>query len=87
MQRTVAALGRIDGCFANAGIGGNKGPFDVITAEVWRKTMRVNLDGAFFTFAQLKQTTQLPSELLPTHRLPGPNEAAKANKQIPQFEA
>lgn len=49
MQRTIAALGRIDGCFANAGVGGNKSPFDAMTAEVWRKTMRVNMDGAFFT--------------------------------------
>ncbi|SPK74373.1 putative oxoacyl carrier protein reductase, Short-chain dehydrogenase/reductase SDR (plasmid) [Cupriavidus taiwanensis] len=50
MARTVAALGRIDGCFANAGVGsGSKAAFDQLATEAWRRTLRVNLDGAFFT--------------------------------------
>lgn len=48
---TVEALGRIDGCFANAGVSGRTGgkPFFEMSAEEWRRVMRVNLDGAFFT--------------------------------------
>jgi NAD(P)-dependent dehydrogenase (short-subunit alcohol dehydrogenase family) len=49
--RTVEALGKIDGCFANAGVSGRSGgkPFFEMEAEEWRRVMRVNLDGAFFT--------------------------------------
>src|SRR6202142_1441537 len=49
--RTVEALGRVDGCFANAGVSGRSGgkPFFEMAAEEWRRVMRVNLDGAFFT--------------------------------------
>ena len=47
---TVATMGRVDGCFANAGVigRGNKAFVDM-SAEEWRRVMRVNLDGAFFT--------------------------------------
>jgi NAD(P)-dependent dehydrogenase (short-subunit alcohol dehydrogenase family) len=49
--RTVAAMGRVDGCFANAGVSGRGGrSFSEMSAEEWRRVMRVNLDGAFFTF-------------------------------------
>jgi NAD(P)-dependent dehydrogenase (short-subunit alcohol dehydrogenase family) len=48
-DRTVAALGRVDSCFANAGVGGRAPSFLAMTAEEWRRVMRVNLDGAFFT--------------------------------------
>jgi NAD(P)-dependent dehydrogenase (short-subunit alcohol dehydrogenase family) len=46
---TLAARGRIDSCFANAGV--TKGPpsFTEMTANEWRRVLRVNLDGAFFT--------------------------------------
>jgi NAD(P)-dependent dehydrogenase (short-subunit alcohol dehydrogenase family) len=49
--RTVETLGRVDGCFANAGVSGRSGgkPFFEMAAEEWRRVMRVNLDGAFFT--------------------------------------
>ncbi len=49
--RTVETLGRVDGCFANAGVSGRSGgkPFFEMTAEEWRRVMRVNLDGAFYT--------------------------------------
>jgi NAD(P)-dependent dehydrogenase (short-subunit alcohol dehydrogenase family) len=48
---TLRVLGRVDGCFANAGISsGKQTPFTEFTADDWRRVLRVNLDGAFFTF-------------------------------------
>jgi NAD(P)-dependent dehydrogenase (short-subunit alcohol dehydrogenase family) len=49
---TVGALGRVDGCFANAGVSGRGGSasFAEMSAEEWRRVLKVNLDGAFFTF-------------------------------------
>jgi NAD(P)-dependent dehydrogenase (short-subunit alcohol dehydrogenase family) len=48
--QTLAALGRVDGCFANAGVGGRgAASFLDITSEEWRRVLQVNLDGAFFT--------------------------------------
>lgn len=46
---TVAGLGRVDACFANAGVAGQAPSFLEMTAEEWRRVMRVNLDGAFYT--------------------------------------
>ena len=50
--QTVRELGRVDGCFANAGVIGRDGSasFVDMSAEEWRRVLRVNLDGAFFTF-------------------------------------
>ncbi|HEY3044398.1 MAG TPA: SDR family NAD(P)-dependent oxidoreductase, partial [Vicinamibacterales bacterium] len=48
---TVETLGRVDACFANAGVGGGgraRNFAEMPTAE-WRRVMNVNLDGAFFT--------------------------------------
>jgi NAD(P)-dependent dehydrogenase (short-subunit alcohol dehydrogenase family) len=48
---TVRVLGRVDGCFANAGVSGRgAGSFLEIGAEEWHRVLGVNLDGAFFTF-------------------------------------
>jgi hypothetical protein len=47
---TLAAHGRVDGCFANAGIGGRGTRFDAMTTEEWQQILSVNLDGAFHTF-------------------------------------
>lgn len=47
---TVEALGKVDSCFANAGIGGVPSRFTDLSAEEWRRVMRVDLDGVFFTF-------------------------------------
>ena len=48
---TLRVLGRVDGCFANAGIsGGRSGPFVDRTAEEWDRVLDVNLRGAFLTF-------------------------------------
>jgi NAD(P)-dependent dehydrogenase (short-subunit alcohol dehydrogenase family) len=49
--RTLEEMGRIDGCFANAGIGGGgAASFLEMTSELWHRVLRVNLDGAFYTF-------------------------------------
>jgi len=48
---TVAGLGRVDACFANAGVSGRRDPapfWEMPTAE-WRRVLAVNLDGAFYT--------------------------------------
>jgi NAD(P)-dependent dehydrogenase (short-subunit alcohol dehydrogenase family) len=44
----LADFGRIDSCFANAGIGGG-GPITEWSLEAWRRVSRVNLDGLFLT--------------------------------------
>jgi NAD(P)-dependent dehydrogenase (short-subunit alcohol dehydrogenase family) len=47
---TLAQFGRVDACFANAGISSGKAtPFPEFTAEDWHRVLRVNLDGAFYT--------------------------------------
>jgi NAD(P)-dependent dehydrogenase (short-subunit alcohol dehydrogenase family) len=48
---TVRHFGRVDACFANAGVIGNqdlKSFVEMSTGE-WRRVMRVNLDGVFYT--------------------------------------
>jgi NAD(P)-dependent dehydrogenase (short-subunit alcohol dehydrogenase family) len=46
---TLAALGRVDACFANAGTYGRKMRFTDLDREEWHRVTRVNLDGAFYT--------------------------------------
>lgn len=49
--QTVAAMGHVDGCFANAGVSGRGGAtFLQMTSEEWHRVTRINLDGAFYTF-------------------------------------
>lgn len=49
--RVLDHFGRVDSCFANAGIGGGRStPFADYSTETWRRVLRVNLDGAMFTF-------------------------------------
>lgn len=51
METTLAAFGRVDGCFANAGIGGGgRRSFIDRTAEEWRTMFDTNLDGVFHVF-------------------------------------
>lgn len=45
---TLEKFGRVDACFANAGVGGG-GPFAELTREQWQRVLSVNLDGLFFT--------------------------------------
>jgi NAD(P)-dependent dehydrogenase (short-subunit alcohol dehydrogenase family) len=48
---TVRTLGRVDGCFANAGVGGRGvASFVEMSAAEWNRVLRVNLNGAFHTF-------------------------------------
>lgn len=49
LAATVAHFGRLDSCFVNAGVGGQAPSFVGMTEDEWRRVMRVNLDGAFFT--------------------------------------
>jgi NAD(P)-dependent dehydrogenase (short-subunit alcohol dehydrogenase family) len=47
---TLEALGKVDSCFANAGIGGGAPSFEQFTLDSWRRVTRVNLDGVMLTF-------------------------------------
>ena len=49
---TVKTLGRVDGCFANAGVSGRGGhkTFADLSTQEWHRVTRINLDGAFYTF-------------------------------------
>ncbi len=49
MEGTLAALGRVDACFANAGTYGLKRKFAELDSGEWHRVTRVNLDGAFHT--------------------------------------
>jgi NAD(P)-dependent dehydrogenase (short-subunit alcohol dehydrogenase family) len=49
MAATVDTLGKVDSCFANAGVGGRAASFLELSVEEWRRVIRVNLDGSFFT--------------------------------------
>ena len=49
-EQTLATHGRVDGCFANAGIGGRADVFDEMEKAEWERIMAVNLDGVFHTF-------------------------------------
>jgi NAD(P)-dependent dehydrogenase (short-subunit alcohol dehydrogenase family) len=49
---TLSAFGRVDACFANAGVsgrGGAPGGFARMSTAEWRRVLGVNLDGVFFT--------------------------------------
>ena len=48
---TLDSFGRVDGCFANAGIGGGgRRSFVERSAEEWRSMFSTNLDGVFHVF-------------------------------------
>jgi NAD(P)-dependent dehydrogenase (short-subunit alcohol dehydrogenase family) len=50
MAETLRVLGRVDGCFANAGVSGRgTASFLALSAQEWRRVLAVNLDGAFYT--------------------------------------
>lgn len=48
--KTVEGLGRVDSCFANAGVGSRGTPFVKMSITEWRDIFRVNMEGVFFTF-------------------------------------
>ncbi len=50
MGKALDAFGRVDGCFANAGVGGGgRRSFLERPLEEWRKLLATNLDGAVLT--------------------------------------
>lgn len=49
MAEALSTMGRIDACFANAGVAGRAPSFLEMTTDEWRRVLSVNLDGAFFT--------------------------------------
>jgi NAD(P)-dependent dehydrogenase (short-subunit alcohol dehydrogenase family) len=51
MKATLDSFGRVDGCFANAGIGGGgRRAFIDRTEDEWRGMFATNLDGVFHVF-------------------------------------
>jgi NAD(P)-dependent dehydrogenase (short-subunit alcohol dehydrogenase family) len=48
-EETVATLGGVDSCFANAGVGSGGVPFLEMSLDEFRRVTRVNLEGAFLT--------------------------------------
>lgn len=42
--------GRIDACFANAGVGGGAAPLVEMSLEEFRRVQRINVEGVFLTF-------------------------------------
>jgi NAD(P)-dependent dehydrogenase (short-subunit alcohol dehydrogenase family) len=48
---TLKRFGRVDGCFANAGVSGrgNTKTFTEMTTDEWHRVLKVNLDGVFWT--------------------------------------
>lgn len=49
MARTVASMGNVHACFANAGVGGRAPSYLEMTTEEWHRVLAVNLNGFFFT--------------------------------------
>ncbi|MGI9123710.1 MAG: SDR family NAD(P)-dependent oxidoreductase, partial [Mycobacterium sp.] len=49
LAQTLETFGRIDSCFANAGVPGQSAPIDQMSTQDWRRVMSVNLDGQFYT--------------------------------------
>ncbi|HYF57694.1 MAG TPA: SDR family oxidoreductase [Burkholderiaceae bacterium] len=47
---SVAALGRVDACFANAGVSSKGIPMLEMSLEEFRRVQRINVEGVFLTF-------------------------------------
>jgi NAD(P)-dependent dehydrogenase (short-subunit alcohol dehydrogenase family) len=57
--QSVAALGRIDACFANAGVSSKGTPLVDMGLDEFRRVQRVNVEGVFLTFrAAARQMVQ-----------------------------
>jgi NAD(P)-dependent dehydrogenase (short-subunit alcohol dehydrogenase family) len=48
--KTIETLGRVDSCFANAGIGTMGTAFHEMTMDEWRMLFSINMDAVFLTF-------------------------------------
>jgi len=49
-------FGRIDSCFANAGMGLASPSFEDMNTDTWRKIMNVNMEGAFWTLREASKS-------------------------------
>lgn len=49
-------FGRIDSCFANAGVGRSSASFVEMTTEDWRYNMHINMEGAFWTLREASRS-------------------------------
>lgn len=47
---SAAALGRVDACFANAGVSGKGTPMMEMSLDEFRRIQRINVEGVFLTF-------------------------------------
>lgn len=56
MAAVEGHFGRIDSCFANAGMGLASPSFTEMTTETWRKIMNVNMEGAFWTLREASKS-------------------------------
>ena len=52
MAETLERFGKVDACFANAGVGSRGTRFVDMTVEEWRDIFRVNMEGVFFTLQE-----------------------------------
>jgi NAD(P)-dependent dehydrogenase (short-subunit alcohol dehydrogenase family) len=52
MAETISALGRLDACFANAGVSNSWKSFLDMGGEAYRRLMSINLDGAMWTLRE-----------------------------------
>ena len=72
MAATLDSFGRVDGCFANAGIGGGgRRAFIDRTEEEWRTMFATNLDGVFHVFQAAARHMTERAELGRSVRPPG----------------
>ena len=76
VQSSFAAVldrfGRVDGCFANAGVTGRNRSFLDISAQEWRRVLSVNLDGVFHTYqAMMRHVLERAEKGDPGGRLVG----------------
>jgi NAD(P)-dependent dehydrogenase (short-subunit alcohol dehydrogenase family) len=46
---SLDVLGRVDACFANAGVGSGRKKFDELDEDEWRRVLSVNLDGFMYS--------------------------------------
>lgn len=56
MAEVETHFGRIDSCFANAGMGLASPAFEQMDTETWRKIMSVNMEGAFWTLREASKS-------------------------------
>lgn len=49
-EASVRALGRVDACFANAGVSSKGSPLLEMTLDEFRRVQRINVEGVFLTF-------------------------------------